>query len=115
VIFDSAGNLYGTTYSGGTNENGAVFELSPKGKKWKEKVLYSFASGSNQGRPQGRMLGRGGQQQLSCPVIEADASLRKIKALNGVEKANFLFCGRNKDSGSVGAIDSMTMSAPVPE
>jgi len=56
VIFDSAGNLYGTTYSGGTNENGAVFELSPKGKKWKEKVLYSFASGSNQGRPQANLI-----------------------------------------------------------
>src|ERR1700691_2164858 len=56
VIFDSAGNLYGTTYSGGTNENGAVFELSPEGKKWKEKVLYSFASGSNEGRPQTSLI-----------------------------------------------------------
>jgi uncharacterized repeat protein (TIGR03803 family) len=52
VIFDSAGNLYGTAFSGGANDNGVVFELSPTGKKWKEKVLYSFASGSNEGGPQ---------------------------------------------------------------
>ncbi len=43
VIFDSAGNLYGTTYYGGSKGNGVVFELSPVGKKWKETVLYRFA------------------------------------------------------------------------
>jgi uncharacterized repeat protein (TIGR03803 family) len=42
VIFDSAGNLYGTTGSGGEKGNGVVFELSPEGKKWKETVLYRF-------------------------------------------------------------------------
>ena len=26
---DSAGNVYGTTYQGGTNENGLVFEITP--------------------------------------------------------------------------------------
>jgi uncharacterized repeat protein (TIGR03803 family) len=29
VIFDSAGNLYGTTVTGGTHEDGLVFELTP--------------------------------------------------------------------------------------
>jgi uncharacterized repeat protein (TIGR03803 family) len=29
VIFDAAGNLYGTTLSGGTHNEGMVFELSP--------------------------------------------------------------------------------------
>ncbi len=42
VIFDSAGNLYGTTGSGGEKGNGVVFELSPEGKEWKETVLYRF-------------------------------------------------------------------------
>ena len=49
VIFDSAGNLYGTTLSGGINKNhtegsyaGTVFELSLVGGVWNEKILYSF-------------------------------------------------------------------------
>src|SRR5579862_402629 len=44
VIFDSSGNLYGTAYAGGANGYGAVFELSPSGDSWTEKVLYSFAN-----------------------------------------------------------------------
>jgi len=44
VIFDSLGNLYGTTYEGGANNFGTVFELSPSGSGWTESVLYSFPS-----------------------------------------------------------------------
>ena len=29
LIFDAAGNLYGTTYFGGTYNHGTVFELTP--------------------------------------------------------------------------------------
>ena len=43
LIFDAAGNLYGTTYEGGANDDGVVFELSPAGGgNWTEKVLHSF-------------------------------------------------------------------------
>lgn len=42
-IFDSAGNLYGTTLFGGANGDGTVFELQPGSSgKWKETLLYSF-------------------------------------------------------------------------
>jgi uncharacterized repeat protein (TIGR03803 family) len=51
VIFDNAGNLYGTTTQGGSSGNGAVFELSPSGSGWTEKVLYSFAGGSDGSYP----------------------------------------------------------------
>jgi uncharacterized repeat protein (TIGR03803 family) len=44
MIFDSAGNLYGTASSGGKYQNGVVFELSPAGTNWTETVLYSFCS-----------------------------------------------------------------------
>jgi uncharacterized repeat protein (TIGR03803 family) len=43
MIFDSDGNLYGTTYLGGAYSGGTVFELTPSGKNWTERVLYSFA------------------------------------------------------------------------
>jgi len=43
TFFGSSANLYGTTYSGGANSNGAVFELTPtQGGNWTETVLHSF-------------------------------------------------------------------------
>ena len=43
LIFDAAGNLYGTTQGGGTYGSGTVFELSPAGGgNWTETVLHSF-------------------------------------------------------------------------
>jgi uncharacterized repeat protein (TIGR03803 family) len=44
VIFDSAGNLYGTTSGGGDRGFGTVFELSPSSGGWTETVLYNFCS-----------------------------------------------------------------------
>ena len=51
LIFDSLGNLYGTTSDGGANGGGTVFELSPVGQSWKFTLLYSFTGqqGSNCG------------------------------------------------------------------
>jgi uncharacterized repeat protein (TIGR03803 family) len=44
VVFDSAGNLYGTTVGGGANSKGTLYELSPDGGSWTESILYSFCS-----------------------------------------------------------------------
>jgi uncharacterized repeat protein (TIGR03803 family) len=47
LIFDAAGNLYGTTVSGGTYGEGTVFRLSRvSGGDWQESVLYSFGTTS---------------------------------------------------------------------
>lgn len=48
VILDSQGNLYGTTYFGGTFGNGTVFKI---GKDGGESVLYSFSGGSDGSQP----------------------------------------------------------------
>jgi uncharacterized repeat protein (TIGR03803 family) len=53
VIFDAAGNLYGTTIYGGVSNQtrlqyGTVFELSPStGGGWTETVLHSFGKGTD--------------------------------------------------------------------
>lgn len=56
LIFDNAGNLYGTTTAGGLNGNGTVFELSPSGSGWTEQVLYSFQGGSDGSYPTGGLV-----------------------------------------------------------
>ncbi len=52
LIFDTAGNLYGTTKEGGANGLGTVFELSPPAageSQWTESVLHSFQGGPTDG------------------------------------------------------------------
>jgi uncharacterized repeat protein (TIGR03803 family) len=47
-IFDTAGNLYGTTEMGGAFDGGIVFQLAPAGGgSWTESVMYSFGSGTD--------------------------------------------------------------------
>lgn len=48
LVLDPAGNLYGTTDGGGTNNGGTVFRLTRNADgTWTESVLYSFCSLSN--------------------------------------------------------------------
>lgn len=42
LVFDTVGNLYGTTPDGGAHSNGVVFELSPTAHGWRHKVLHAF-------------------------------------------------------------------------
>jgi uncharacterized repeat protein (TIGR03803 family) len=48
LIFDAAGNLYGTSSGGGASGRGTVFKLTPnRSGSWTESVLYSFCARSN--------------------------------------------------------------------
>jgi uncharacterized repeat protein (TIGR03803 family) len=53
VVRDSAGNLYGTTYTGATSGYGTVFKVDSKGN---ETVLYSFTGGDDGGSPVGGVV-----------------------------------------------------------
>lgn len=69
LVFDRAGNLYGATEFGGGKGTtcdvfyggncGTVFKLNPpktKGGKWTEKVLHSFAGGTDGAVPNGGLM-----------------------------------------------------------
>jgi uncharacterized repeat protein (TIGR03803 family) len=57
LIFDSDGNLYGTTDSGGANASGIVFKLAPNPDGiWTESVLHSFTGGSDGRNPNAGLI-----------------------------------------------------------
>ncbi|HLY04493.1 MAG TPA: choice-of-anchor tandem repeat GloVer-containing protein [Rhizomicrobium sp.] len=75
LVFDSAGNLFGTTSGGGDDTNcntanvgygcGTVFELAPRRDgTWKEMVLYTFPGGHGDAYP-----------QYAAPVLDAAGNL----------------------------------------
>ena len=64
VVFDQAGNLFGSTLGGGTLDEGTVYKLIPQGNGWSECVLHSFTGvdgkdplGSLVFDPQGNLYG----------------------------------------------------------
>lgn len=108
LIFDAAGNLYGTLFQGGTQGGGAVFELTmDSGEKWTKKILYSFP-GPNSGY---------GANPLTGVVFDASGNLYgttssggncgvgysgcgvvfELKAVNGKWNYRFLFAFNGKN------------------
>jgi uncharacterized repeat protein (TIGR03803 family) len=85
LLFDTSGNLYGTTQAGGTGTGcgsgcGTVFQLTRSGNSWTEHVLYSFSGGSDGSIPTaglvadaaGNLYGTtfsGGSNSCACGVV----------------------------------------------
>jgi len=61
VVADQNGNLYGTTFAGGTDNAGTLFQLSPSGSGWKESILYKFITN--------------GTQPYSTPIFDSAGNL----------------------------------------
>ncbi|HTZ95171.1 MAG TPA: choice-of-anchor tandem repeat GloVer-containing protein [Terriglobales bacterium] len=56
VTIDPNGNLFGSTFNGGKQGFGTVFQLTPSAGAWTETVLYSFTGGSDGALPQSNLL-----------------------------------------------------------
>jgi uncharacterized repeat protein (TIGR03803 family) len=84
VVFDSAGNLYGTTRNGGAYSYGNIFELSPVGDgTWTETVLYNFAKDSKN-NPVGSEPGGG-------LIVDASGNLYGTTSGGGANGGGTLF------------------------
>ena len=51
LAFDHAGNIYGTTFEGGSSRDGSVYKLAPSDGGWTESILYSFLGGNDGSNP----------------------------------------------------------------
>jgi hypothetical protein len=59
LIFDKAGNLYGTTLIGGTSGYGTAFELSPPASgsgAWTETILHNFLTNGDGNSPLANLI-----------------------------------------------------------
>lgn len=57
LIADAAGNLYGVTSSGGTYDEGTVFEFVPNQHGgWNQQILYNFKGGNDGAGPEGSLI-----------------------------------------------------------
>lgn len=75
LIFDNAGNLYGTTEAGGAFGEGTVFQLTRgTNGQWTETLLYSFCSASNCSD---------GAQPLAGVVFDAAGNLYGTTSVGG--------------------------------
>ena len=79
VIFDKAGNLYGTASAFGGHGGGAVFQLTPSGSGWTEKVLYSFQGGND------------GAYPISTLVFDANGNLYGTTSSSGPSGGGTVF------------------------
>ena len=75
VIRDSAGNLYGTTYSGGAFGDGAVYKVDSSGN---QTVLYSFK-------------GSDGANPLAGVIRDAAGNLYGTTSSGGARNAGVVF------------------------
>jgi len=61
ITIDRAGNIYGTTFYGGTTGQGTVFKMSRRGSSWTIAPLFIFSGDKNGGNPaNGVVLGADG-------------------------------------------------------
>ena len=79
LLLDSAGNLYGTTYSNGTYQSGNVFKLSPSNGSWTYTDLYDFTGGSDGANPIGSL------------ILDADGNLFGTTANGGADGYGVVF------------------------
>ena len=72
LISDKFGNLYGTTYFGGTNGLGSVYKLERSGASWTETVLYSFQGGSDGDSPLSTLVFDGAGNLFGTTSVDGD-------------------------------------------
>ena len=98
LVFDGAGNLYGTAVSGGALGWGAAFELSPSADgTWTQTVLHSFyPNPTDGGVPNGSL------------ILDGAGNLYGTTRYGGSGKYWCLFWNGGNDAASCGTVYELT-------
>jgi uncharacterized repeat protein (TIGR03803 family) len=116
LVLDPAGNVYGTTYTGGTDGAGTAYELSPVAGRWSETLVFVFQSDidggpvgevifDNAGNLYGTTAGAGSVFELS-PNATGPWTYTFVGSLVGASEAGLIFgpngylYGTTDDGGS---------------
>src|SRR5271166_4295834 len=91
VIFDSAGNLYGTATMGGAYNYGAVYQLTPSGTGWTEKPLYSFKNEGDGRIPIGGLIIDQSGNLYGTTAAVPGATVFELTPSNGTWTFNVLY------------------------
>jgi uncharacterized repeat protein (TIGR03803 family) len=95
LVADPAGDLYGTTYYGGSGGLGTVFELAASGHgRYRERVLYSFRGGSDGGSPTATLVLKSGELYGAASAGGGSCgcgTLFKVNATSGRESVLHAF------------------------
>ena len=83
LIMDAAGNLYGTSLSGGTHGQGTVFKLTPSGGGWIHTVLHDFCADGS--------LCVDGAQPMSALVLDAQGHMYGTTSRGGASGNGVVF------------------------
>ena len=109
VIFDAAGNLYGTTTLGGAHSLGTVYELAPSQSGWSEAILYAFGRSDLSFTPYGGVIfdGQGNLFGTACGGPNGAGTVYELEPANGSWTYNLVY----GFSGYAGPRDAPTMDA----
>jgi uncharacterized repeat protein (TIGR03803 family) len=78
LVWDPAGNIYGTTADGGTSNLGTVYQLTKSGNNWTEAPIYSFT-------------GLDGKQPLAGVILDNNGKLFGTTAYGGLYGSGTVF------------------------
>jgi uncharacterized repeat protein (TIGR03803 family) len=87
LIADKAGNLYGETDSGGSQNAGVVFKLTNSGGGWEETVLHDFGSSLDGANPQGPLVFDSHGNLFGTTVLGGDSNEGTVFELSLVNGA----------------------------
>jgi hypothetical protein len=101
VPYDGVSPLYGTTSQGGAGNGagGALFELTPSGKTWREKIVYDFCV-------EGDCLD-GGDPAFAGPAFDASGHIFGTLAIGGPVQDNGTVYELNSRTGKKWALTTL--------
>ncbi len=104
LIFDRAGNLYGSTLDGGAYRNGLIYELAHTGNSWVKSTLYTFTGGADGGGPNGMLaFDQAGNLYGTTHYVSAVFELTPSGS-GWVENVIYNFNGQNDGFEAVGVL-----------